>query len=76
MQKKWKHGELVTVVTVNKGLPVWSKEQDAAKSWAGEIIGPSLIGRGWWNVRRDTPSGAPNGSVFAVPEGEIGPRKC
>jgi len=39
LQKKWKHGDLVTVVTVNKGLPVWSKEQDAAKSWAARSSG-------------------------------------
>jgi len=74
-----KSGDLVTVVTVNKGLPVRQpreglKLQGAADTWAGEIAGPSLIGPGWWNVRRDTPSGM-HGSVYAVPEGEIRPRE-
>jgi len=56
------------------GLPVWSKEQEAAKSWAGEIVGPSLVGPGWWNVRR---MGATvrRGPVYAVPDGELKPRK-
>ena len=73
MKQKWKSGDRVTVVTVNRGMPVWSKQQDTAKSWAGEIAGPSLIGPGWWNVRRADAKG--RGGVFAVPAGEIGPRK-
>ncbi len=53
---EWKSGDLVTVVKVNKGLPVRQpreelKLQGAAESWAGEIAGPSLIGHGWWNVQ-------------------------
>ena len=73
MQRKWKPGDLVTVVTINRGLPVWSKR--TVETWHGVVVGPSLVGLGWWNVRRDTPSGARNGTVFAVPAGEIGPRK-
>jgi len=73
MQRKWKPGDLVTVVTVNRGLPVWSKRQVAAESWAGEIVGPSILGPGWWNVRRSAKAG--RGGVHAVPDGEIGPRK-
>jgi hypothetical protein len=73
--QKWKPGDLVAVVTVNRGLPVWTKEeQDAAASWVGEIVGPSLVGPGWWNVRRAGPKRG-RGGVFAVPEREIGPRK-
>ena len=65
-------GDCVRVATVNRGLPVWSKRQDVAQSWAGEIVGPSLVGEGWWNVRRQTPSGG--AYVFAVPDSEIRPR--
>ncbi len=77
MQRKWKRGDLVTVVTVNRGLPVWSKEQDAAESWAGEIVEPSLVAPGWWNVRRIVPRkrGRLGSYVYAVPADEIAPRK-
>jgi hypothetical protein len=80
MQHKWKPGDLVVVVTVNRGLPVrqlrkWRKRQDAAESWAGEIAGPSLVGPGWRNVRLHTAKGLIKGSVYAVPDGEIRPRK-
>ena len=75
MQQKWKSGDLVVVVTVNRGLPVRSKRQDAAESWAGEIAGPSLVGPGWWNVRRLSPKTRVRGSVYAVPDGEISSRK-
>jgi hypothetical protein len=80
MQQKWKPGDLVVVVTVNRGLPVRQplkgrKRQDAAESWAGEIAGPSLVGPGWWNVRRLTAKGRVGGGVYAVPDGEIRPRK-
>jgi len=77
--REWKPGDLVTVVTVNRGLPIWqlrkgSKRQDALE-WAGEIAGPSLVGPGWWNVRRDSPKGRGRGGVYAVPGSEIKPRK-
>jgi len=75
MPRKWKPGDLVTVTTVNRGLPVWRKRQDVVKSWAGEIVGPSLVGQGWWNVRQLTPTRRGRGGVFAVPVGEIKPRK-
>ena len=68
-------GDCVRVATVNRGLPVWSKRQDVAQSWAGEIVGPSLIGPGWWNVRRLSPKTRVRGSVYAVPDGEISSRK-
>ena len=75
MSREWKPGDCVSVATVNRGLPVWSKQQDVAQSWAGEIVGPSLVGAGWWNVRRQTPSGGKRGAyVFAVPDSEIMPR--
>ena len=74
MQQKWKPGDHVKVFTVNRGLPVWRKRQDMAESWAGKIVGPSLLGPGWWNVRRAGTKG--RGGVDAVPDGEIGPRKC
>ena len=74
MQQKWKPGDLVTVVTVNKGLPVSRKGQDAAETWAGKIAGPSLVGPGWWNVRRISPKRGGRGGVYAVPDGEIRPR--
>jgi len=73
--REWKPGDLVTVVTFNRGLSVrqprkGSKREDATVSWAGEIVGPSLLGPGWWNVRRIGPKGGRRGS-FAVPENEI-----
>jgi hypothetical protein len=52
------------------------KGTDKTEAWAGEIVGPSLVGPGWWNVKRDTPSGTRRGThVFAVPDSEIKPRK-
>ena len=74
MRRKWKLGDLVVVVTVNRSLPVWSEGQDAAESWAGEIVGPSVLGPGWWNVRRVHPNGW-RGGTFAVPDSEIKLRK-
>lgn len=76
MQQKWKPGDLVVVVTVNRGLPVRPRKgrktrYDATESWAGEIAGPSLLGPGWWNVRRITAEGRTGGGAYAVPEGEI-----
>ena len=78
MQQKWKPGDLVVVVTVNRGLPVrqlrkGSKHQSAVE-WAGEIVGPSLVGPGWWNVRRTGHKGG-RGGAFAVPDSEIKARK-
>jgi hypothetical protein len=78
MQRKWKPGDPVTVVTINKGLPPRSdprgrKGTDKTEAWAGEIVGPSLVGPGWWNVRRIGP--IRRGHVFAVPDGEIKPHK-
>jgi hypothetical protein len=75
MRQKWKPGNLVVVVTVNRGLPVRQprkgrKRQDAAEPWAGEIVGPSLVGPGWWNIRRIGAKGL-RGAVYAVPDGEI-----
>jgi hypothetical protein len=80
MQQKWKPGDLVVVVTVNRGLPVQQerkgrKPRDAAESWAGEIAGPSLVGPGWWNVRRLSPKKRTRSGVYAVPDGEIRSRK-
>jgi len=81
MQRKWKRGDRVTVVTLNRGVPRSSelrgrKGTDKTEAWAGEIVGPSLVGPGWWNVKRDTPSGTRRGThVFAVPDSEIKPRK-
>jgi len=68
MQQKWKPGDRVTVVTVNRGGPVVRKQ--TVVTWHGVIVGPSLVGPGWWNVRRDTKSGI-HGAVYAVPDGEI-----
>ena len=80
MKQNWKPGDLVVVVTVNKGLPVREarkgrKRQDAPQSWDGEIAGPSLVGPGWWNVRRHTPKGRARTGSYAVPDTEIRPRK-
>jgi len=80
MQQKWKPGDLVVVTTVNRGLPLrpprkGRKRKDAVESWDGEIAGPSLVGPGWWNVRRLTAKGRVGGGVYAVPDGEIRPRK-
>ncbi len=75
MHQKWKPGDLVTVATVNRGLPVWSKEQDLAVSWAGEIVGPSPLGPGWWIVQRFSAKRHLRSRVYAVPEGELKSRK-
>ena len=80
MQRKWKPGDLVVVVTFNRGEPLGrarkAPKSGKAETWTGEIVGPSVLWPNWWNVRRDTPSGGRRGgSVFAVPDGEIMPRK-
>ena len=79
MRQKWKPGDLVTVITIDRGLPRSShprgyKGPDKTEAWAGEIVGRSLVGPGWWNVRQMSVSGR-HRSVFAVPDGEIRPRK-
>ncbi len=53
----------------------WRAYPIGAESWAGEIVGPSLAVPGWWNIRR-IGAHRGRGHVFAVPDGEIGPRKC
>lgn len=74
MQRDWKRGDIVVVTTVNKGLPARPGRKypahDNVEKWPGKIVGPSLIGPGWWNVRRITPKGR-GGSAYAVPHGEI-----
>ena len=82
MQRKWKPGQRVTVITLNRGVPRSSelrgrKGTDKTEAWAGEIVGPSLVAPGWWNVRRIVPKkrGRLGSYVYAVPGGEIGPRK-
>lgn len=78
MQQKLKAGDLLG--TINRGLPVRTlgkgqKRQDLAESWAGEIAGQSVLGPGWWDVRRLTAKGRPRAGVHAVPEEEIKPWK-
>lgn len=70
--QEWKSGDLVTVATVNRGLAVLSKR--TVETWHGIVVGPSLVGPGWWNVRRDGPKMRVRGGVYAVPESEIKPR--
>ena len=73
MKHKWKPGDLVTVATINQGMPIIHKR--TVETWHGVVVGPSLLGTGWWNVKRDTPSGEKHGTaVYAVPDGEIMPR--
>src|SRR3954466_5896429 len=78
MGRKWKRGDPVVVVTINRGLPglprpAGRKRQNRSESWAGEIVGRSLLGPGWWNVRRLASKG--RGHTYAVPSGEIQPRR-
>ena len=73
MQRKWKPGDQVTVTTVNKGLPFvpprkGSKRKDVAESWDGEIAGPSLVGPGWWMVRRLIPTLVELDSCWGIPQ--------
>jgi hypothetical protein len=75
MQQKWNPGDLVTVTTINRGLPVGRKRKDAVESWSGEIVGPSLVGPGWWMVRRAVITKGRHSAVSTVPDGEIKPRK-
>jgi hypothetical protein len=63
-KKRYRTGDRVTVATANKGLPVKGKRIVTA-TWAGRIVGPSLVGPDWWNVRSDS------GRVYAVPEQEM-----
>jgi hypothetical protein len=67
----FKPGDVVTVVTVGRGLAVARARAHAklhAKvTWRGVIVGPSMVGNGWWNVR----SIARGGRVYAVPDVEI-----
>ena len=78
MRQKWTPGDLVVIVTVNRGRPLLRAPKDRksgeAEAWLGEIIGPSLLGPGWWNVRRIGSNGW-RGGTFAVPDREIRPRK-
>jgi hypothetical protein len=79
MPREWKPGDLVVVVTIDRGLPVRPARKGGkpvkAETWAGEIVGASVVGPDWWNVRRKTPKGGKGGAVYAVPATEIRPRK-
>ena len=72
-------GDLVIVVTFNRGLPVRqrhnAREPAKAATWEGKIVGPSVLGPGWWNVQRRVNAKGRYGYVYAVPDGEIEPRK-
>jgi len=58
-----------------KKLPLLTRSQTVV-TWHEVIVGPSLVGAGWWKVRRDFPKGGRrDGSVFTVPYGEMMPRK-
>jgi hypothetical protein len=59
MQQKWKPGDLVVVVTVNRGLPVQQERK----------------GRKPRDVRRLSPKKRTRSGVYAVPDGEIRSRK-
>ena len=77
MRQEWKPGDPVVVGTINKGLPRSSdprgyKGPDKTEAWAGKIVGPLLMGPGWWNVQRTDAKGG-GGGVYAVPDGEIRP---
>ena len=80
MRQKLKPGDLVVVVTLNKGVPRSSdlrarKGTDKTETWDGEIAGPSLVGPGWWMVRRAVITKGRHSAVSAVPDVEIRPRK-
>ena len=78
MRQKWKPGDLVVVVTVNRGLPIRQLRKGRkpkTETWAGQIVGPSALGPGWQNVRRRVNAEARYGYVYAVPDDEITPRK-
>jgi hypothetical protein len=79
MRPKWKRGDRVLVTTVNRGLSIISESrarerQAKPETWAGEVVGPSLLGPGWWIVRRRSSSGT-NSQTYTVPDREIRPRK-
>jgi hypothetical protein len=81
MGRKWKRGERVVVVTINRGLSELTahrgrKRQNKPESWAGEIVGPSAAGAGWWNVRRLAPDGRRRVRTYAVPDHEIQTRRA
>lgn len=76
--QNWKRGDAVMVVTPNRGLPklrgrVGRKGPDRVEAWPGIVVGPSLLGRGWWNVQKIGAEGRRKG-VYAVPHAEIRPR--
>ncbi|WP_428672026.1 hypothetical protein [Reyranella sp.] len=77
--REWKPGDLVTVVTVNRGLSVRRPRKDSKRKdpveWVGKIVGPSLLGPGWWNVSGIRAANGRRAGSFAVPEKEIKPRK-
>jgi hypothetical protein len=69
----WKAGDLVAVVTVSDGASFTRKP--VTRSWAGKVIGPSVIGEGWWMVREINPStgepGRGRSRTLTVPEQEM-----
>jgi hypothetical protein len=68
---KFRAGQKVTVRTVDGGrLPrmVASQRPIRTEEWQGRVVGPSMIGAGWWLVRK---AGGRGGITYTVPEREM-----
>ena len=70
MDRRLKRGDMVEVTTINRGgPPLESRAREKKETWSGEIVGPSLLGRDWWIVRRL--GSAMPGRTYTVPSDEI-----
>lgn len=70
--KTFNRGDLVAVLTKDRGERHLRKH--AEETWAARVIGPSVIGDGWWLVRKvDPATGRPGkgAGTFTVPEHEM-----
>lgn len=67
-------GDLVEVVTVNRasGGATTNRRSKPAHNerWRAFVIGPSVLGTGWWIVKRLN-GGRSNGRTYTIPEAEV-----
>ena len=72
--KQFREGDLVEVVTANRasgGLATNRRPKPIRNErWRAVVVGPSVLGTGWWMVKKVNSHSAP-WMTYTIPEDEI-----
>lgn len=73
MRPAWKPGDIAVVVTVDRGLPSRpnGRKPPTEQAWAARLIGPSVLGQGWWLVHKLDAKTGKGAACYTVPETEM-----